>query len=73
MDNPAYRIEHEEQDIVIRFHRSLLDRSELSQFLDMLMLRSIRNRSQLTEADAAALADEIDRAVWERNRERISG
>jgi len=34
-------------------------------------LPSIRQRSELTEPDAAALADEVDRAVWERVRHRV--
>lgn len=68
MAEPAYRIDIEEQDIVVRVRRDVLDREEVSRFLDYLELESIRRRSQLCESDAAALADEVDRAVWERTR-----
>lgn len=68
MAEPAYRIDFEEQDIVVRVRRDVLDREEVSRFLDYLELEAIRRRSQLAETDAAALADEVDRAVWERTR-----
>lgn len=73
MAEPAYRIDIEEQDIVVRVRRDVLGREEVSRFLDYLELESIRRRSQLSEADAAALADEIDRAAWERTRAHIPG
>jgi hypothetical protein len=71
MAEPAYRIDVEEQDLVVRVRRDVLDREEVSRFLDFLELESIRRRSQLSEADAAGLADEIDAAVWERVRTRL--
>jgi hypothetical protein len=61
-----YQIENEEGDIVIRFDGELVDRSALARLLDFVELESIRRRSQLTEEDAAQLADEIDQSVWER-------
>lgn len=73
MADPAYRIDVEDEDLVVRLKRDLVDREEVSKFLDYLELESLRRRSQLTEADAAALADEIDRAGWERNRLRVEG
>jgi RNA polymerase-interacting CarD/CdnL/TRCF family regulator len=71
MGEPAYRIDFDERDMVVRVPRSLAGREEVSRFLDYLDLESIRQRSQLTEEDAAALADEIDHAVWERLRHRL--
>lgn len=71
MAEPAYRIDIEEQDIVVRVRRDVLDREEVSRFLDYLELESIRRRSQLSEADAAAIAQEIDRAAWKRSRAHI--
>lgn len=71
MGEPAYRIDFEEQDMVVRVPRGLVGREVVSRFLDYLDLESIRQRSQLTEEDAAALADEIDHAVWERLRHRL--
>lgn len=73
MAEPAYRIDVEEQDLVVRLRRDVLDREEVSRFLDFLELESIRRRSELTEEDAALLADEIDASVWDRNRSRVAG
>ena len=70
MAEPAYRIDVEEQDLVVRVRRDTIDREEVSRFLDFLELESIRRRSQLTEEDAGRLADEIDGQVWERIRAR---
>ncbi len=71
MGEPAYRIKFEERDIILRVPRELLGREEMSQFLDFLELDSIRERSELTEEDAAVLADEVDGAVWDRLRHRL--
>lgn len=65
---PAYRIDVEGDDLVVRVRRGVLDQEQVSRFLDSLELETIRRRSQLSEADARALADEIDRGVWERVR-----
>jgi hypothetical protein len=73
MAEPAYRIDVEEQDLVVRVRRDVMDREEVSRFLDFLELESIRRRSELAGEDAALLADEIDAAVWERNRSRVAG
>jgi hypothetical protein len=72
MAEPAYRIEVEDRDLVVRVRRDVLDREEVSRFLDFLELESIRRRSQLSENDAARLADEIDAAVWKQLRSRQS-
>jgi hypothetical protein len=66
MMSKSYQIESEEGDIVIRFDGELVDRSALARLLDFIELESIRRRSQLTEEDAAQIADEIDQSVWER-------
>ena len=62
---PSYKINVEKRDIVVRFRRDMIDQSVLGKFIDYLELESIRKRSQLTEAQAAELAAEIDRSVWE--------
>jgi hypothetical protein len=66
MMSKSYQIESEEGDIVIRFDGELVDRSALARLLDFIELESIRRRSQLTEEDAAQIADKIDQSVWER-------
>ena len=62
--NPSYRIAIEDETVVVRFQRDTLDETALAKFLDYVELQSIRKRSQLSEQQAAALADEIDRSVW---------
>lgn len=68
----SYEIANEQGDIVVRFNGELVDRDALSRFLDFVELESIRKRSQLSEQDAARLADEIDRSVWERIKHKYS-
>ncbi|MBI5290495.1 MAG: hypothetical protein HY872_01295 [Chloroflexi bacterium] len=62
---PSYQVNVEKQNVVVRFRRDMIDQIALGKFLDYLELESIRKRSQLTEEQAAALAGEIDRSVWE--------
>jgi hypothetical protein len=68
---PAYRIDFEEQEIVVRLPRTLLNRDEVSKFLDYLELQAIRRRSELSQEQAETLAEEIDRSTWELLRSRI--
>lgn len=68
---PAYKIDVENGETVVRLRSGLLDQHQLARFLDYLELESIRQRSRLTEEDAETFADEIDQAVWDRNRSRI--
>lgn len=65
-DLPLYNITVDNQDIIVRLNRDIIDRDTLSKFLDYLELETIRKRSQLTVEQAAALADEIDRDVWSK-------
>jgi hypothetical protein len=69
---PAYRIEIEDRDVVVRLRRGVLNQAEVSRFLDYLELEALRRRSELSEAGAQDLAQEIDRAVWARVRGRRS-
>jgi hypothetical protein len=62
--SPSYNIAIDKQNVVVRFNRDMIDRTALARFLDYLELESIRKRSQLTDAQAAELAAEIDQAVW---------
>jgi len=50
-----------------------LDRDSVSRFLDYLVLERARLESELTEEDAAEIANEIDRAVWEQIRSSYEG
>lgn len=70
---PAYQIDSTGNEVVVRFSRERMSDEQISRFLDYLQLESIRQRSELTEEGAEALADEVDRAVWEQNRHRVTG
>ncbi|HEU0300554.1 MAG TPA: hypothetical protein VFR37_13885 [Longimicrobium sp.] len=59
-------------DLVIRVPKSLANRDRVQRFLDWAELEDLVSRSQLTEEVARELADEIDRAVWEKARHRVS-
>ena len=48
--------------------RSEGDRDEASRTADFHTVESIRAKGRMTEEDAATIADEIDRAAWERVR-----
>ncbi|HEX7242545.1 MAG TPA: hypothetical protein VF263_19805 [Longimicrobiaceae bacterium] len=68
---PAYSIDVQDRDIVVRLHGDVLDRDAVSKFLDFLELEAIRRRSQLTDEQADALAAEVDRSAWERLRANV--
>ncbi|MBC8236309.1 hypothetical protein H8E77_42720 [bacterium] len=61
-----YKIAFEDKDIVIRLNRDLVNKDELSRFLDYIFLQSIGKNSELTEEQATILAKEIDRNVWKK-------
>jgi hypothetical protein len=64
--NQSYSLTVESDEYVVRFRRDLIDKETVSQFLEFIELESIRKRSRLTQKPAEALADEADRAGWER-------
>lgn len=66
MTDPVYSIAVENSDIVVRLNRNTIDQAALVRFLDYLELEAIRKRSQLTNEQVVELADDIDRAAWER-------
>ena len=61
-----YSIYVEDGDIVLRFNREAIAMNALNRFLDYLQFESIAQKSQLTEEQATALAEEIDRDVWNK-------
>jgi hypothetical protein len=72
-DKAMYNITVDNQDIIVRFNRKLMDRDTLSKFLDYLELETIRKRSNLTDEQAATLAEEIDRDVWSKIKQKFVG
>ena len=71
-DKPCYDITLEDQDIIVRFNRNIIDPDRVARFLDYLELEAIRKYSQLTEESAATLAEEIDREVWSNVKSKFS-
>jgi hypothetical protein len=70
---PAYQVDRNEDEIVVRLRRNAVNEERVSRFLSYLEVASIRDRSRLTAERAAELADEVDQAVWKKNRDRLSG
>lgn len=58
-------------DIVLRIDRDLVDPEFFARFLDYLNVQAMRRRSQLTEEQVQELADEVDRAVWQKLKPRV--
>lgn len=63
-----YEIETEQDSIVIRLPRELVNDEGLARFLDYLEMQDIRQRSELSEEEADKLADEVKRDAWQRVR-----
>ncbi len=72
-DFALYNITVDNQDIIVRFNRDIIDQDTLSKFLDYLELETIRKRSSLTVEQAATLAEEIDRDVWSKIKQKFVG
>jgi hypothetical protein len=72
-DSKLYNITLENQDIIIRFNRNILDQESLTKCLEYLELEAIRKRSNLTEEQATILADEIDRDMWLKIKPKFVG
>lgn len=68
--HPAYQIEEDGKDLVIRIPASAVTRERLERFLDWIQFESLKSRSHLTEADVAELAGEVKHAVYLANRHR---
>lgn len=68
---PAYSIDLQDSEIIVRLNSDLLDQDDVSRFLDYLELKSIQRRSGLSKDDAAVLADEIDQSVWQQHRAQL--
>ena len=62
----SFRIESDQDDIVLRFNRDLVDPTTLSRFLDHIELAALQKASELSPEQAEALADDIDAAAWEQ-------
>ncbi len=63
-----YTIAKENKDLVIRVPAGSLDGDALAKFLDYLEMETIGRRSWLSSEDAEAMAEEIDRSIWNNQR-----
>lgn len=68
---PAYRVDSNGDEVVVRFRRGGLSDEQILRFLALVDLDAVRQESRLTEEDATALGKEINRAVWERVRHQL--
>jgi hypothetical protein len=57
--------------VVISFPESAVPVREREDFIAFLKAEWAARQSRFTEADAQALASEVDSSWWRRNRERI--
>ena len=71
-NNLYYDLSVDEQTIIIKIDKAGVDYQELTQLLNYLELKSISQRSQLTEEAAAELANEIDSTVWSKVKSKLS-
>lgn len=67
----SYNVAVENREVVIRFDKAIFDRESIVKFLDYLELESIRRRSRLTQEQADAIADDIDRAGWQQLKDNF--
>jgi hypothetical protein len=70
-DTAAYRLDYEDDDLVIRIPSALLSRDRVSQFLDYLILEQGSRELGLSEDEIAGLAREAKRSTWERLRPMV--
>lgn len=63
---PGYRLEYEDDNLVIRIPSSLLSRDRVSQFLDYLILEQGSRELGLSASEIAGLSKEAKRSTWER-------
>lgn len=70
-NNPYYELSVDEQNIIIKLDKKVIDYQQLTQLLNYLELKSISQRSKLTPEVATELAKEIDSAVWSKVKSKF--
>lgn len=63
-----YQVAIAQDEIVVRLDRNFIQPNDLSEFLDYLRIKIVRQQNQLTDEEIAELADEVNRSGWERIR-----
>lgn len=72
-ENSSDKITLDNQDIIVKFNRNILEQESLTKFLEYLELETIRKRSNLTQEQATTLTDEIDCDVWLKIKHKFIG
>lgn len=67
-----FRIEHDNEEIVVRFNRTLVDSSVLSRLLNYVEFSALQMESEITSEEIHALADEVDAAVWQHVKDKYT-
>jgi hypothetical protein len=62
--NATYQITNEQDEIVIRLQRNLVDEVELARLLDYMQMEAIHRRSQLSEEEATDLEKDVKQGAW---------
>jgi len=71
VDAAAYRLDFEDDDLVIRIPSTLLSRDRVSQFLDYLILEQGSGELNVPDEKIAEWAAEAKRSAWQRLRPMV--
>lgn len=62
----------ENDDILIRLNKNIVNPNSLRKLMDYLEFEAIRSSSQLTEIQAELLAKEVNQSAWECLQKNLS-
>jgi len=65
------RIETKNNEIILTFSKNAVDLTEIQNFIDYVKFREINSKSKATQEQADELADEINQAWWEKNKNKF--
>ena len=65
------RIETTNNEIILTFSKDAVKLSEIQNFIDYIKFREINSQSKATQKQADELADEINQAWWEKNKNKF--
>ena len=65
------RIETTNNEIILTFSKDAVKLTEIQNFIDYIKFREINSQSKATQKQADELADEINQAWWEKNKNKF--
>ena len=68
---PIITVERTDAEVRVTIPKGAVPLEQLDNFLDLLQLEEVAQRSQLTEADADRIADDIKADWWAANKDRF--